>query len=270
MAAAAALTNTARFSGRYAVHPLLPGAAQLAVNACTGRLVPAWRPKAEHLLETWNKLEVCMPKYKEFLSKVNRKDIKKIHVFMNDDAQVRLGEFYLCCALRLRPDAVEKVSQDNPGLLALANTVATEDVEPFFEQCREFVADYDADLHQRLDETTIWREVDDALFWHHSFLAAAPEAYTAYRNTVLPPEADWPKLTDGDVKAEKDVEALLESCAEAVSEGGKARGMAEEIYQRFLEASKSPAQAGFRAALIDHGIIWGEVVYRGQEAERVE
>jgi len=260
------LTSAARFSGRYAVHPLLPGAAQLAVNACTGRLVPSWRLRAEKLLCTWERLGFCLPKYREFLQKVNRKDIKRIHVFMNEDAQARLGEFYLCCALRLRPDDVDAAGQDAQRLLSLARKVADEDVEPFFQQCREFVANYDENLHRRLDDTTIWREVDDGLFWHHSFHAAAPHAYDAFRAVALPPDANWPPH-DGSAESEKAIKTALDACAHSVGEGGPARGLAEDVYQRFLEASVAPVQAGLRAALIDHSIVWGEVRYRGSGAE---
>merc|ERR1719433_1346667 len=106
---------------------------------------------------------------------------------MNDAAQTKLFEFYLCWALQLRPQEVEAAGQDSGRLLELGRVVANEDVEPFFQACRDFSAGYDEDLHRRLDETTIWREVEDGLFWHHSFEAAAPGAYDAYRAAALPP-----------------------------------------------------------------------------------
>ena len=31
-------------------------------------------------------------------------------------------------------------------------------MEPFFQECRDFVKDYDPNLHTRLSETTIWHE----------------------------------------------------------------------------------------------------------------
>merc|ERR1712242_197380 len=120
----------------------------------------------------WERMAVCMPKYAEFFKKTNRKDLKRAHVFMNEAAQAKLGEFYLCCALRFREADVEAAGQDSARLLELAREVATEEVEPFFQACREFVADYDEGLHRRLNDTTVWREVDDGLFWHHSFKVA--------------------------------------------------------------------------------------------------
>lgn len=237
---------------------MLPGAAQLAVDACAGRLAPSWTAQAQSLLSRWEKVGVCMPRYSEFLIKTKRKDLKRAHVFMNEEAQAKLAEFYLCCALRLRPEAIEEAGQDSARLLQLANEVANEEVEPFFQECRDFVASYDWELHQRLDETTIWREVEDSLFWHHSFQVAAPEAYAAYQQAALPPEASWPRRED-----ERAMEEALVSCSAAVAEGGPARGLAEEVYQLFLEASATPVKATIRTALIDHGILAGEIVYRG-------
>mmetsp|Transcript_16658 Transcript_16658/g.33823 ORF Transcript_16658/g.33823 Transcript_16658/m.33823 type:complete len:218 (-) Transcript_16658:52-705(-) len=206
-----------------------------------------------------------MPRYEQFLAKTNRKDLKRIHVFMNEEAQAKLGEFYLCCAFRLRPDDVEAAGQDAQKLLALAREVANDEVEPLFQDCRDFVADYDWELHERLDGTTIWREVDDGLFWHHSFEAASASAYRAYRETALPPEASWPAKDDAAA-----INEILEGCGAAVAEGGRARGLAEDVYQQFLEASSMPVKASIRTALIDHGILAGEVVYRGEPRDTTE
>eukprot|EP00928_Gymnodinium_smaydae_P087575 TRINITY_DN71826_c0_g1_i1.p1 TRINITY_DN71826_c0_g1~~TRINITY_DN71826_c0_g1_i1.p1 ORF type:complete len:259 (-),score=66.11 TRINITY_DN71826_c0_g1_i1:220-996(-) len=251
--AAAAAEAAARYSGRFALHPLLPGVAQLAADSCTGRITPSWAPRAQGLLATMEKLSICIPRYTEFLKQTNRKDLKRAHVFMNDGAQAKLAEFYLCCALRLRPDAVDEAGQDAEKLLKLAEVVAREDVEPFFEECRSFVARYDEKLHERLNETTIWREVEDALFWHHSFEVADPVAYAAYREAALPPEAEWPEREDAAA-----VEALLARASQEVAEGGAARPMAERVYTSFLEASVTPVQGSIRTALIENGIIWAE------------
>ena len=48
---------------------------------------------------------------------------------MNEEAQARLAEFYLCCAMWLRPDAVEAAGSNNDALLALARAVADEEVD---------------------------------------------------------------------------------------------------------------------------------------------
>eukprot|EP00927_Polykrikos_kofoidii_P079249 TRINITY_DN76031_c0_g1_i1.p1 TRINITY_DN76031_c0_g1~~TRINITY_DN76031_c0_g1_i1.p1 ORF type:complete len:297 (+),score=56.40 TRINITY_DN76031_c0_g1_i1:76-891(+) len=255
-AATAAATAAARYSGRHAVHPLFAGTAQMVASTCTGRLTPSWVSRAQSLMQTWEKVAMCMPKYAEFLKKTSRKDIKRAHVFMNDDAQARLGEFYLCCALRLRQEEVEAAGEDSARLLALAEKVANEDVEPFFQNCREFVASYDAALHKRLDETTIWREVEDSLFWHHSFMASVPGSYERFQAAALPPRDSWPAADDA-----SGVDAILQVCAKACEEGGAARSLAEETYQGFLDASVAPVQATFRGALIEHGIIVDDFTY---------
>mmetsp|Transcript_41 Transcript_41/g.110 ORF Transcript_41/g.110 Transcript_41/m.110 type:complete len:259 (+) Transcript_41:57-833(+) len=248
------------FKGRYAVHPVLTGAANIAATAGIGRISATWAPTAERLLAKWKDLSVCMPKYAEFLSKTSRKDLKKVHVFMNDAAQAKLFEFYLCCALRLRPQAVEEAGQDSEKLLQLGGLVAQEDVEPFFQECREFVAGYDEHVHRQLDETTVWREVDDGLFWHHSFEITARNKYLDFQKTALPPKDSWPDAEDSGA-----VEVLLQGCQQAVAEGGQASGVAGELYATFLEASSMPVKGAIRAALIDNGVTWGDVGYRGSE-----
>eukprot|EP00435_Cladocopium_sp_Y103_P059145 s1274_g21.t1 len=110
--AAAAAAAASKYTGKYALHPLLPGAAQAVADACSGKLHPSWTEKAQTLLTTWEKLHVCMPRYANFMAKCNRKDLKRPHVFMNEQAQAALGEFYLCCALRLRADEVDAAGED--------------------------------------------------------------------------------------------------------------------------------------------------------------
>lgn len=257
--AAAAAAAASKYTGKYALHPLLPGAAQAVAEACSGKHHPSWTEKAQTLLTTWEKLHVCMPRYANFMAKCNRKDLKRPHVFMNEQAQAALGEFYLCCALRLRADEVDAAGEDSAKLLDLAGQVAQQDVEPFFQDCRDFVADYNEALHRRLDDTTIWREVEDGLFWHHSFEVAAEEAYRDLQREALPPQAEWPNREDGAA-----VEAVLEQFTAALQ--GSSRAKAEEIYRSFLEASAMPVKCSIRAALIDHRILYGEVTYRGQQA----
>mmetsp|Transcript_59225 Transcript_59225/g.138671 ORF Transcript_59225/g.138671 Transcript_59225/m.138671 type:complete len:267 (-) Transcript_59225:70-870(-) len=260
MAAAAAAAAASKYTGRYALHPLLPGAAQAVADACVGKLHPSWTGSAQSLFGTWEKLAVCLPRYAAFIDKCNRKDLKRPHVFMNEKAQAALGEFYLCCALRMREKEVEEAGQDSEKLLALASEVAQQDVEPFFQECRDFVSSYNEALHRRLDDTTIWREVEDGLFWHHSFEVVADEAYAALRREALPAEADWPEGGDS-----TSIAAVLESFSAAVREGGPSRKKAEVIYRAFLEASAMPVKCSLRTALIDHGILYGEVRYRGRQ-----
>eukprot|EP00971_Amphidinium_carterae_P234219 4647697-Amphidinium_carterae.1 len=75
---------------------------------------------------------------------------------------------------------------------------------------------------------------------------------------ALPPKDSWPDEADA-------VDMILQECRQAVAEGGKARTAAEALYSDFLEASSMPVKGSIRAALIDNGITWGEVGYRGSE-----
>merc|ERR1719469_815042 len=184
--AAAAAASAAKFSGKFAVHPLLPGVAQLAAKSCIGKVKPSWASEAQRLLGTWEQLGPCMRHYSDFRKNTKAKDLKKQHVYMNDGASSELAKFYLCCALRLRPDAVENAGQNSDKLLQLASAVAQEEVEPFFEDCRKFVDSYDEVMHRKLDETTVWHEIDESLFWHASFEVAASTEYTALQAVALP------------------------------------------------------------------------------------
>ena len=106
---------------------------QALADACRG-LQPSWTLQAQSLLGRWEQLHVCMPRYGAFMAKCNRKDLKRPpwglgpralgccgvrrpHVFMNEKAQAALGEFYLCCALRLRAQEVEAAGQAGRGLI---------------------------------------------------------------------------------------------------------------------------------------------------------
>lgn len=242
-----------------ATHPLVPGIAQLIHKTCKGRLKPSWTGEAQELLSTWGKIGVCMPYYLQFQKKTKKRDIKKVHVFMNEKAQARLGKFYLCCAFRLLPERVEAAGSDSQQLLRIASEVAQEHVEPFFEKCRKFVEDYDEGLHRRLDETTVWYEISDSMFWHHSFEVVAPDVYTNFQDLVLPPKAAWPN--PGDMAK---TEALVKKCEAVVLKDGPGRELAEDVYQRFLEASSVSVKERLRSALIDNGIVWGQINYRGK------
>ena len=58
-------------------------------------------------------------------------------------------------------------------MLKLAQKVADEDFEPFVDNARELVSDYNSKLHKALEDTSIWYEVDDGLFWQANFDVAA-------------------------------------------------------------------------------------------------
>lgn len=243
--------------GKYAIHPLLPGAASLAAKACIGRVKPTWAIEAQDLLRRWGEVAPCMKHYAEFRSKTKARDLKKQHVFMNEKASAELARFYLCCAVRIRREEVDACGTDNQKLLELAGKVATENVEPFFDECREFAKGYDKNLHRALDETTVWYEVDDGLFWHHSFEAGAKGEYAAFTAEALPPREAWPEAEDM-----AGVDHALEVFGATLGENGAMRPGAERVFSAFLDSSVMPAKCSIRTALIDHGILWGDVDYR--------
>jgi hypothetical protein len=211
-----------------------------------------------------NKLEqikFCLPRYTKFVSTTNPKDLKSPHVFMNDEAQGLLAEFYLCCAMFLRPDAVEACGNDNTALLELARAVAEEDVEPLFDQCREFVADYDEPLHGALVESTQFQG-DHVLFWDMSFRSSAPHEYLAFQQKA----------------AAAGVETDVAACEEWIRGNEDGLELATAVYARFLDASSQPVKGRVRDMLISHGIMAGrlssvcvaEPTVTDQEAGRVQ
>jgi hypothetical protein len=183
-----------------------------------------------------------LPRYTKFVSTTNPKDLKRAHVFMNDEAQALLAEFYLCCAMFLRPEAVEACGNDNTALLELAQRVAEEDVEPLFDQCREFVEDYDEPLHGALVESTQFR-ADEVLFWDMTFRSSAPSEYIAFQEKA----------------AAAGVEEDVKACEEWVRGNDEGLELATAVYARFLDASSQPVKGRVRDMLISHGIMAGRL-----------
>eukprot|EP00397_Hematodinium_sp_SG-2012_P014155 GEMP01014385.1.p1 GENE.GEMP01014385.1~~GEMP01014385.1.p1 ORF type:complete len:260 (+),score=44.66 GEMP01014385.1:46-780(+) len=188
---------------------------------------PSWKAPATEFFDIFPKLMACSPYYQKWFRKCNPKDLKKAHVFMNEGAQIALSEYYLCCALKFRPDDVDRLQNDSPGLLKLANNVAMEDVEPFLQRTQTLVNDYDAKLHQSLEESTRWRGVDEGLFLHHNFLLTAPEQYAQ----------------------------ILEKKPETVEDLDEK--LAREVFTIWIEKSGMPIKGKILNALIDFNYILG-------------
>jgi hypothetical protein len=236
-------------------------AAAPAIHRAVERRAPSWVSKAEGVMQELDQIKFCLPKYTAFVSTTNPKDLKRAHVFMNDEAQGLLAEFYLCCAMSIRPDAVEACGNDNQALLELAQAVAEEDVEPLFDRCREFVADYDEPLHGALVESTQFQG-DHVLFWDMSFRSCAPHEYLAFQQKA----------------AAAGVEDDIDACAEWIRANEEGLELAKAVYFRFLESSSQPVKGRVRDMLISHGVMAGklssvcvaEPTVADQEANRVK
>jgi hypothetical protein len=235
-------------------------AAAPAIHRTAGGAKPKWVGTAEGVMQTLEQIKFCLPRYTKFVSTTDPKDLKKAQVFMNDEAQALLAEFYLCCAMFLRPEAVEACGDDNTALLELARAVAEEDVEPLFDRCREFVADYDEALHGALVESTQFR-ADDVYFWDMTFRSSAPREYLAFQEKA----------------AAAGVESDVKACEAWVRGNEEGLELATAVYARFLDASSQPVKGRVRDMLISHGIMAGrlssvcvmEPTVEDQEAGRV-
>ncbi|KAF4739577.1 hypothetical protein FOZ62_004157 [Perkinsus olseni] len=197
---------------------------------------PRWTETAERLLGVLDRLSPCLPRHREFLDSMNPKDLKRPHLFINESAQEKLGAFYLCCALRLRPREIEQAGDDNAALLQLTREVAEKEVEPLLAELREFVSDYDSAMHEALEATSVYREISDDLFWHHNFVSACPSLYADLQQ----------QLPDDDHDVENQ---MLDN------------ELARRVYSAWLEASGQPVKGEIRAALVEYGLLAGKPSY---------
>ena len=210
---------------------------------------PAWLSNASSICETLASIQPCFPLYAEFKGKTDPSDLKKPHVFMNDDAKAKLAEFYLCTAYQLRRNAVENAGTDKTALLRLIEETAQHTVEPFLDQVRSFIDDYDPQIHQALEETTVYETIDKRLFWHHNFLVSAPEIYAKFLESY-----DEAYTRAGHLNAERDNSDALPLDATLVSK-------AQEVYDAWIEVSGTPVKGNIKNALIDCGLVIGQRAY---------
>eukprot|EP00392_Amoebophrya_sp_AT5.2_P004342 g4350.t1 len=173
---------------------------------------------------------------------------------MNDAASRELVEYYLCCALLLRPNEVETIATNGDELLKLAEKVAREDVEPVTQAAQALALEYDEAVHRKLEDQTVWMEIDKELFWHHSFRSLATNATVqSSAATPIPPEEN---IANEDQQP-SNVTCLPspEEIAEELSE--EARGHAVDTYATWLGGAGMPIRGDIRNCLLDHALLHG-------------
>lgn len=235
-----------------------------------------WVKASEDFFDTWKKLKPCMFKYEEFLQahKGSGTDLGKgflhdLKVVQNaqqgkvasKEVEQLLGEFYLAVALQLRPQEVEASGSDNQALLQLANRCAQEDFEPFIDQARNLVSDYDHDLHQALEETSPLYEVEngEGLFWHANFDAAAPAPFQHYLTSVGHGSGQAHVASRGHISPDE-VSTIVAETKKGLLDVSNvsyepARRAAAAVYEQWLQASSMPVKASIIKALMQHGLI---------------
>lgn len=234
-----------------------------------------WVQEAEQLMMTWKKVAPCMEKYQAFLKTHEGKvtsgggfkhDLVKARFSMQgksmqESSIVAIGEFYLCVALQTRPEAVSAAGDDSAALMQVARMCAEEDFEPFLVRAREFVSDYDADLHKKLEETTPLFEVSEGLFWHENLNVAAPAEFQHFLSALgygsgqgFMPQKSWCVAPGAEVDAvvAQVWNGLLD---ESNSSLGPARRAAELAYRRWFQASSMPVKASIMTILTDNGLL---------------
>ncbi|KFG43045.1 hypothetical protein TGP89_224730 [Toxoplasma gondii p89] len=141
---------------------------------------PQWaRVCEERHFPMLQKLQPCFPLYRDVLAAMEQADFKPAGLVVNSEAQAKLGEFFLCCACALRPQEVESAGADNAALLRVAQRTAEKDFEPWLQEVRSFVSDFDATLADQVEAAALLRAHDEGRFWEASFAAAAPDLFDA-------------------------------------------------------------------------------------------
>jgi len=249
----------------------------IPVNKSARASQMSWVQSSESFFETWKKLSPCMPKYAEFIALHKAEGLTSGKGFQHDlklarqsqDGKVAsreageaglvaLGKFYLHVALQLRPQEVEEAGSDATALMKLAQKCAEEDFEPFVENARELVSDYDASLHKALEETSPWYEVDDGLFWQANFDVAAPAAFLHFLTAVG--HGSGQGRVEGKTHVSPDqmarqVELVREGLHSNDQAFEPARIAAEMVYTKWLEASSMPVKGDIKKILSEHGLI---------------
>jgi hypothetical protein len=241
----------------------------------------AWVKSSESFFDTWKKLAPCMPKYAEFIAlhKAEQFDVGGGSGFVQDAKLARqaragrvaseevvaaLGKFYLHAALQLRPKEVDEAGSDNDALLKVAQKCAEEDFEPFVEQARTLVSDYDPVLHKQLEETSPWYEVDDGLFWQANFDVAAPSAFLHFLTSVGHGSGQGHvagKAHTSPAQVAKEVETIRDGLNGDAAEYEPARRAAQLVYAKWLDAASMPVKADIKKILSEHGLIVTEDVH---------
>jgi hypothetical protein len=183
---------------------------------------------------------------------------------MQPEPEAALAEFYLAVALRLRPDAVESAGSDSKALLQIARDCAEEDFEPFVEQARELVSDYNPALHEKLEETSPFYEVDDGLFWHANFDVAAPAEFQHFLTALGHGSGQGHVQEQAHVNPKKVPKMVEEMWNGLNSDDPKfepARRAAMLTYEKWLHASSMPVKSSISKVLMEHGLIIGEDVH---------
>jgi hypothetical protein len=240
-----------------------------------------WVKSSEKFFDTWKKIAPAMPKYAEFLALHKSADGPSLgngfvhdrklvqrsqngRVAANDEVVAALGKFYLHVALQLRPQEVEEAGSDDIGLLKLAQKCAEEDFEPFIDNARELVSDYNAGLHKALEETSPWYEVDDGLFYQANFDVAAPAAFNHFLTAAGHGSGQGHvsgKAHTSPKQVAKEVEMVWEGLNGEDPAFAPARRAAEMVYEKWLEASSMPVKGDIKTILSEHGLLVTEDVH---------
>jgi hypothetical protein len=241
-----------------------------------------WVKSSESFFATWNKIAPCMPKYAEFLELHKAAGLKTGDGFMQDSKHANrylggkvmaseeivaaIGKFYLHVALQLRPQEVEEAGSDSAALLKLAKKCAEEDFEPFVENARHLVSDYNPTLHKALEETSPWYEVEDGndgLFWQANFDVTAPAAFQHFLTAVG--HGSGQGFVAAKHASPKEVTSQLEEIWNGLNSSSAAfepaRRAAEVVYSQWLDASSMPVKGDIKRILMEHGLIVSEDVY---------
>jgi len=238
----------------------------------------SWVRSSEKFFKTWKQLAPCIPKYQAFLQthkapgQVGQDFLRDLSQMRNaqqgkamtPESEVALSEFYLAAALQLRPKAIDEAGSDPKALLSVARACAEEDFEPFLEEARALVSDYDAALHSALEETCPLYEVDDGLFWRANFDVAAAAEFQHFL-TALGHGSGQGHVSGRSHTFRGDVPEAVRRASDGLNSEDvafePARRAAHLTYEKWLQACSMPAKASIIKVLMEHGFLVGADVH---------
>jgi hypothetical protein len=244
-----------------------------------------WVRKSETFFKTWEKVAPCMAQYEAFLKAHKdvsqgpaslgqgfQRDVRAMQAAqmgkaMNPAAEVALGEFYLSVALRLRPHEIDAAGSDSKALLNVARSCAEEEFEPFIEDARALVSDYDASMHMALEDTCPLYEVDEGLFWRANFDVTSAAEFQHFI-TALGHGSGQGNVLERAHTSPSHVPEAVKRASEGLNGNDAsfepARRAARLVYEKWLEASSMPVKANIIQALMEHGFLVGKDIHSSE------
>jgi hypothetical protein len=219
----------------------------------------AWIREVQSFCDTWKKVDPRMSKHNEFA--LARSSVSLLLPGLANKVEGVPGKLTTAEVLKIlgqsQPQAIERVrSRDKARMMA----DTCEDSEPFYDEVRKFVEDYDVSVHKSLEGTRSLYEVDDGLFWKANFDIVAPVEFRHFINAcghAFHGKRNMSLLAAPMSPAE--VAEVLGDCSQGITYGKivykPVRQAAVSVYSKWLEAMSMPSKANIAKILMQQGLF---------------